>query len=292
MTDKKSNPPLPPNVSILMPTYNRRHFLPLIMTNLYCQTYPKNKLEVVIIDDGKSPLFINNDEVKLVSRQVGIPINYVRDTRRHYSIGEKRNMCVKNAKYKTLINMDDDDIYFPSYIEYSVGMLKQNKCGLVGSAEMLFLYPHHKWKITGIKCQAKRQIHEATMCFTKRHWGSMGGFIKKGNGEGSKLVDWNDKQCVMTEVAQCMVCIAHKNNSVDKEMFNDKDLKEGGIELHISLLQVVSECVGVPIECDAKSKIDFTGGNNPKDCFTKTNPSPQQPEIVGDTEDCEDYLLS
>ena len=55
-----------PNVSILMPTYDRRNFLPLIMTNLYSIDYPKDKLEVVIIDDHKSPLFINDSEVKMV----------------------------------------------------------------------------------------------------------------------------------------------------------------------------------------------------------------------------------
>lgn len=260
-----------PKVSILMPTYNRRHFLPLIMTNLYCQTYPKNKLEVVIVDDGKEQLFNDNDEVKIVSQKIGIPIKYVRNTMKHYSIGEKRNMCVKNANYKTLINMDDDDIYFPDYIKYSVGMLKENKCGLVGSPEMLFLYPHHKWKITGIKCQAKRQIHEATMCFTKRHWGSMGGFNKKGNGEGSKLVDWNDKQCVMTEVSYCMVCIAHKNNSVDKEMFKDKNFVEGGMELSYEILNVVSQCIGVPLDYDSKCniKMNIEDADEP----TKTTPS-------------------
>jgi glycosyltransferase involved in cell wall biosynthesis len=244
-----------PKVSILIPTYNRRHFLPLIMVNLYSQTYPKHLLEVVIVDDGKDPLFLNNDEVKLVSSKVGIHINYVRDTKKHYGIGEKRNLCVKNAKYKICINMDDDDCYFPTYIEYSVGMLKQNKSGLVGSAEMLFLFPHHKWKITGIRCEAKRQIHEATMCFTKRHWGSMGGFVKKGFGEGSKLVDWNDKQCVMTDISKCMICIAHKNNSVDKEMFKDKNFIEGGLELSFEILQIISECIGIPLDYDAKCNI-------------------------------------
>lgn len=236
-----------PKVSILIPTYNRRHFLPLIMTNLYCQSYPKNKLEVVIVDDGKDPLFLNNDEVQLVSQKVGIPINYVRDTRRHYGIGEKRNLCVKHAKNKTLINMDDDDIYFPDYIKYSVEVLKNGNYGLVGSPEMLFLYPHHNWKVSGIRCEAKRQIHEATMCFTKKHFNSMGGFVKKGNGEGSKLVDWNDKKCCKTEVNKCMICVAHKNNSVDKEMFKDKDI-QGEFGLSDELLKLVGECIGIKYE--------------------------------------------
>ncbi len=254
-----------PFVSILLLTYNRRNFLPLIMTNLYSQTYPKDKLEVVIVDDGEKPLFLNSDEVKVVSSQVGIKINYIRDTSKHYTIGEKRNKSVKLANYKICACMDDDDIYFPSYIEYSVDTLRKGKYGLVGSPEMLFLYPHHKWKITGIRCESKRQIHEATMVFTKKHFNSMGGFNKKGNGEGAKLVDWNDNKCYKTEVNKCMICIAHKNNTVDKEMFKDKNINAG--ELDIELLKVVSNCIGIPL--------DFTEGST-----TKTTPSEQRVRSV------------
>ena len=44
-----------PNISILTPTYNRSKFLPLFISNLKSQTYPHNKLEVVIYDDGTEP---------------------------------------------------------------------------------------------------------------------------------------------------------------------------------------------------------------------------------------------
>ena len=48
-----------PNVSILMPTYNRRKFLPLITYNLSNMDYDKSKLEWCIYDDGKESLFTN-----------------------------------------------------------------------------------------------------------------------------------------------------------------------------------------------------------------------------------------
>ena len=236
-----------PNVSILMPTYDRRNFLPLIMTNLYSIDYPKDKLEVVIIDDHKSPLFINDTEVKMVMERVGININYIRDTSRHLSIGEKRNRLVKFAKHKICINMDDDDIYFPSYIRYSVDLLQSNKYGLVGSAQMLFLYPHHNWKIAGIQCESKRQIHEATMCFTKKYWRSMGGFSKNGNGEGAKMVDFNDNKCGYSECGNCMMCVCHSNNTVDKEMFADKNVGgDGSISDEIKI--VVAACLEIDYE--------------------------------------------
>ncbi len=48
-----------PNISILVPTYNRSKFLPLLINNLKSQTYPHNKLEVCIDDDGIEPITDN-----------------------------------------------------------------------------------------------------------------------------------------------------------------------------------------------------------------------------------------
>ena len=41
-----------PCVSITIPCYKRRKFIPLMMTNIICQHYPAEKIEVVILQDG------------------------------------------------------------------------------------------------------------------------------------------------------------------------------------------------------------------------------------------------
>ena len=165
-----------PNISILVPTYNRSKFLPLFIHNLKSQTYPHNKLEVCIYDDGTEP-FTDN----VAGLQIDIypmKLVYHRDKVKK-TIGEKRNYLVKKlSRNKFLCFMDDDDIYSNSYIEYSFKCLKENKAGLVGSSSMLFTYPENNYKITGIKCPHKYQIHEATMLFTRKYFGSMGGFEK------------------------------------------------------------------------------------------------------------------
>ena len=124
-----------PKVSILTPTYDRSRFLPLMILNLRIINYDKTKLEQVIYDDHPTnPLFLNNEELQSYKELVKpIKINYIYNPKRHLSIGEKRNLLVKNAKNKIYINMDDDDIYFSDYIKISVETLKKNKLGLVGS---------------------------------------------------------------------------------------------------------------------------------------------------------------
>ena len=77
-------------------------------------------------------------------------------------------------------------------------------------------------KLSAIKCPSKRQIHEATMCYTKKHWKSMGGYSKSGTGEGAGLVDFNENRCVVSECYECMICICHKNNTCKKEQFYRK----------------------------------------------------------------------
>lgn len=208
-----------PNVSILMPSYNRRNFLSLIIYNLKNMDYDKSKLEWCILDDGKEPLFENVEKLNEVKKELHpMKINYVYNKVKKH-IGVKRNLLVKQAKNKIYIMMDDDDIYFPSYIKHSVETLKGSKIGLVGSNHMLFVYSTHNYNMSKIECSAKRQIHEATMCFTKKYYNSMPGFAKSSLGEGANMIDFNEKNANYTDIAKCMVCFCHDGNSFNKEQF-------------------------------------------------------------------------
>ena len=129
-----------PYVSILTPTWKRSNFKPLMIHNLKYMDYDKKKLEQVIIDDVPDiadKLFITEQDRKDYEQEIGIPVRYYYKPRKHLSIGEKRNMLVKLAKYKTLICMDDDDVYCSSYIRYSINaLLSKKNIGIAGSPEL------------------------------------------------------------------------------------------------------------------------------------------------------------
>jgi len=208
-----------PNVSILTPTYNRCKFLPLIIYNLKNLDYDKSKLEWCILDDGTKPFIENTDKLNEVKKELHpIKINYVYSKVKKH-IGVKRNLLVKQAKYKIYIMMDDDDIYFPPYIKHSIDTLNGCKIGLVGSNHMLFTYSNHNYKMSKIECGAKRQIHEATMCFTKKYFNSMPGFRKNSLGEGASMVDFNETNANYTDITKCMCCVCHSGNSFNKDQF-------------------------------------------------------------------------
>jgi len=230
-----------PNVSILMPTYNRRKFLPLIIYNLKNMDYDKSKLEWCILDDGKEPLFENIEKLNEVKKELHpMKINYVYNKVKKH-IGVKRNLLVKQAKNKIYIMMDDDDIYFPPYIKHSVETLKGSKIGLVGSNHMLFVYSTHNYNMSKIECSTKRQIHEATMCFTKKYYNSMPGFGKSSLGEGANMIDFNEKNANYTDIEKCMVCFCHDGNSFNKEQFYKYKINTKIVDKnYITLLENIS----------------------------------------------------
>uniref|UniRef100_A0A6C0CY53 Glycosyltransferase 2-like domain-containing protein n=1 Tax=viral metagenome TaxID=1070528 RepID=A0A6C0CY53_9ZZZZ len=210
-------------ISILTPTYNRSRFLPLIKYNIKSQSYDHSKIEWFIYDDGPEPFFTSETLENTKKELSPIKIKYHYDKNKK-SIGYKRNYLVKNASHKILAMMDDDDIYFSTYLTKYHSLMKEKKVGLVGSPEMLFIYPKLNYHISFIKCIAERQIHEATMLFTKNYYKSMPGFDDGSRGEGAKMIDFNEKNVYMASISDCMMCISHNSNTIPKDKFKKQKL--------------------------------------------------------------------
>jgi len=218
-----------PKISICIPCYKRQKFVPLILCNLIQMDYPPDKIEINILQDGPEDLFQNKKDFEFFKEKLKpatLQYKYEKNIRR--SIGEKRNKLVKSSSNKIILMMDSDDIYFPTYARYSVSALKQHNAGITSSSSMMFLYPDLDYKITGIRCGYKRQFHEAVMCFTKKHFNSMGGFISKGQqgnqGEGCKMIDDNEKHGINLDIRMMMICVAHggeEGNTICKDRFKD-----------------------------------------------------------------------
>jgi glycosyltransferase involved in cell wall biosynthesis len=123
-----------PFVSICTPTFNRRPFLPFIIKCFENQTYPKDRIEWIIIDDGTDKvedLFVNIPQVKY----------FKYDTQ--MNLGKKRNLSNSKCKGDIIIYMDDDDYYPPERISHAVETLQKNPTALcAGSSEMYIFFKH------------------------------------------------------------------------------------------------------------------------------------------------------
>jgi glycosyltransferase involved in cell wall biosynthesis len=119
-----------PTVSICTITFNRRPFIPYLIKAINNQTYPKDKLEWIIIDDGTDKI---GDLVK------DVPFAKYFSYNEKMTIGKKRNLSHEKSTGKILVYMDDDDYYPSERIEHAVDKLMKGKNLVAGSSE-IYLY--------------------------------------------------------------------------------------------------------------------------------------------------------
>ena len=123
-----------PKVSVCTPTFNRRPFIPFIIKCLENQTYPKELIEWIIVDDGTDPI---GDIVKDIPN---VKYFYFEEK---MSLGKKRNLCHSKATGDILVNMDDDDYYPPTRISHGVNILQKHPSFLIAGSSQLYMHFKH-----------------------------------------------------------------------------------------------------------------------------------------------------
>ena len=210
-------------ITILVPTYNRSKFLTLFLMNLKGQDYPHHLLKLIIDDDGTDKFIQDIDEVRRILHP--IEVQYITNKPKR-TIGKKRNDLVKECETKIFCFLDDDDIYFPTYISHSYQVLKENKAGCVGSDKMVFCMSDKNFDLHAIDCGNKASlIHEATMMMTKKWFRASCKFGNNSQGEGKNIFFGHERTVAFTDIMKVMCCLQHGANTVDKLQFAKEDNK-------------------------------------------------------------------
>jgi glycosyltransferase involved in cell wall biosynthesis len=145
-------------VSCIMPTANRRAFVPQAIRCFQRQNYAKR--ELIVLDDGSEPV------EDLVPRDSSI--TYLRLSGRR-TLGAKRNMACDMARGDVIVHWDDDDWMAEWRIAYQVAALanrpQPSACGLSsiyfchrrGDRAWLYVYPaaERPWIAGGTLCYPK-----------------------------------------------------------------------------------------------------------------------------------------
>ena len=114
------------DVSVVIPTYNKRDFLELTLRALSSQTYSVNRYEVIIINDGST----DQTEDLVLSLPVPYEINYTRQENQGRSAA--RNRGLERARGETIIFLDDDCVPVPAFIEEHMQYHHENDNYIVG----------------------------------------------------------------------------------------------------------------------------------------------------------------
>ena len=133
MGKNKNKVPKKPFVSICTPTYNRRPFIPFIIKCFENQTYPRDKMEWIIVDDGTD---------KIEDLVAHLPyVKYFKYDEK-MTVGKKRNITNEKATGDIIVYMDDDDYYPPDRVKHAVESLRDSKALCAGSSEMYIYFKH------------------------------------------------------------------------------------------------------------------------------------------------------
>jgi glycosyltransferase involved in cell wall biosynthesis len=149
-----------PLVSCIMPTADRRRFVPLALQNFLQQDYPNR--ELVILDDGEDSVA---DLVPVDSR-----VHYTRLLQKQ-TLGAKRNACVKASHGDLIMHWDDDDWAAPHRIRYQVEALLREGAEVCGLRQMLFydLSTSQPW-LYSYPADQRSWLAGGSLLYTRNFW--------------------------------------------------------------------------------------------------------------------------
>jgi len=196
-----------PMVSCIMPTANRRVFVPQAIRYFLQQNYARR--ELIILDDGTEELA---DVIPDDSR-----IRYQRMVRR-YTMGAKLNMACELAHGEIVVHWDDDDWMAEWRIAYQVeSLLTHPTDTLCGLSRILFYEPRAERAWEYVYPMVERPwVSGATFCYRREFWET---HRHPDMNEGADTVfAWGlrDAHVLALEKNEFYVAIVHPNNSSPK----------------------------------------------------------------------------
>ena len=199
-----------PLVSLVTPTYNRRRFIPSLIRCIEQQTYPKDRMEWIVLDDGQDPVGdIFNPHL------VSLNITYIYSNEK-LTIGEKRNKLNELAKGDIIVAIDDDDFYFPERVISAVTALNSNPTiDLAGSSEVYMYFTKSK-EIYKAGPYFQSHATNGTMAWRKRYALSRSYDETVVFAEEKSFLEDYMNPLVQLNPMECMLVICHKDNTYDK----------------------------------------------------------------------------
>jgi len=151
-------------VSVIIPTYNRFHFLMNCLNSIKSQTY-KN-IEIIVINDKSTENEYYNYDWKGNDIQI---IHLEKNTKkifRYPCVGYVRNEGINIAQGKYIAFCDDDDIWFPNKLELQIKAMKESGCkmsctdGLIGDGEYNIDKIYNKYNFEYYHDLLKKNIYD------------------------------------------------------------------------------------------------------------------------------------
>jgi hypothetical protein len=200
-----------PGVTIVTPTRDRVAFMELCAGCVDSQCYPTNKLEWIVLDDGKDTC---EDKIKHIPFAKHILMMQGK------TIAEKRNMGAHLAKFPVIVHFDDDDIYPPNSILFRVSMLMRGSKGAVFCSTIPCYDIKNLISFMNVPPQHLAQserVSEATMAYTKTFWEEKGFPDEVKIAEGDAFIRGREHMCREISPQEVIVSLVHPRTTSSRK---------------------------------------------------------------------------
>jgi len=205
-----------PFVSVICPTYNRRKFLPNLIQQFNYQTYPQECMELVIVDDSPET------SEDIIPKQSNIFYHYLPEK---MQLGKKRNYLNSLAKGEIIVCFDDDDFYSPDRVSHAVTKLTGVKGILIAGSSVIHIYYKKLDKILEFGPYGPYHGTNGTMAYKREYLETHSYLDDKDKAEEAHFTNNFSEPMVQLDPHKVMLCIAHGNNTVDKDPFIERGKK-------------------------------------------------------------------
>ena len=204
-----------PFVSVVTPTYNRRKFLPTLIECYMSQTYAKNRMEWIILDDGDDCVSDVFDKIKDIPN-----LRYIRRESK-LLIGAKRNILNAEAKGEIIVAMDDDDFYPPERVLHVVQSFARNPTiELAGTSEIYMFYTDIK-KIYKLGPYARNHATNGTMAWRSSYSQKHLYDETVTHAEEKSYLESYIHPMIQLNPYKVMLVISHSDNTFDKKKLRE-----------------------------------------------------------------------
>ena len=197
-----------PFVSVCTPTFNRRPFYDMIIKCFLSQTYPKERIEWIIIDDGTDKI---EDLVKNIPQ-----VKYYKYEEK-LTLGKKRNIMHEKSKGDIIIYMDDDDYYPPERIRHAVDTLVNNPSFLIAGSSEMYIYFKHIDKLYQFGPYGKYHSTAATFAFRRELLSQTSYSNEAALAEEKHFLKDYTIPLIQLDPLKTILVFSHIHNSFDKK---------------------------------------------------------------------------
>lgn len=120
-----------PNVSVIIPTYNRKNSLTATLDSLADLDYPKDRYEVVVVGDGSRDG--TEDTIRGIKGRLPYSLSYHAQEKK--GISAAKNLGIREAGGDLLVFTDDDCIFEKDWLSRLIGHLDSPDVGAVGGPD-------------------------------------------------------------------------------------------------------------------------------------------------------------